>query len=302
MKPQNTITSWLWKLPLCTVAYVVGTMFGGVLITALSLQMPQFPGELDPAVQGLLLIPGGLVYAIGLAAMAIGLSGRWWERWAILAMFLFGINGIGNGIEATIFTTLGGPVGAAVGFLPASVFCALAVALLFPGPSETPFAIKASRFFSNWKPSKLATRIILAIIAFPIIYFFFGALVAPVVTPYYAELDFLKIPPMSVLVPVLHLRSTLILLVTLPIIIAWDSSRARFILGLALGNAAAVGIGGLVQVTFFPAILRWVHSIEILVDGIVYAWVLALLFIAKRLVASQSNSAAEPIAAPQTTS
>lgn len=213
-----------------------------------------------------------------------------------------GINGVGNSIETTIFTTLGGPVGQALSFLLPATLCALAVALLFPGPSNTAFSIKASQFFSAWKPSKVATKIVLAILAFPIIYFFFGALVAPIVTPYYAEIDFLKIPSMSVLVPVLHLRSTLIFLVTLPIIIGWDSSRARFILGLALGNATAVGLGGLVQVTFFPAVLRWVHGIEILADGIVYAWVLAVLFIAKRHVASQSSSATEPIAATRATS
>ena len=100
-------------------------------------------------------------------------------------------------------------------------------------------------------------------------------------TPYYAELDFLKIPAMTTLVPVVHLRSALILLVTLPIIIGWDSSRPRFILGLGLGNAAAVGLGGLAQVTFFPPVLQWTHGIEILADGLVYAWILALLFVPK---------------------
>jgi len=303
MNQKNSIISWLWKLPLCALAYVVGTMLGGVLVTALSLEMPQFPGELDPAVQGLLLIPGGFVYALGLAAMAIGLAGRWWERWLILAMFLFGINGIGNGIETTIFTTLGGPVGAAVGFLLPSVLCALTVALLFPAPSDTSLAEKTASFLSHWRPGKLALRIVLAILAFPIVYFFFGMIVAPIVTPYYAALDFLVIPPMSTLVPVLHLRSALIFLVTLPIIIGWDSSRSKLILGLALGNAAAVGLGGLVQVTFFPAILRWTHGIEILVDGIVYAWVLALLFMPKGQQAEEAQPAAdEPLAAPQATS
>jgi len=264
--------------------------------------MPQFPGELDPAVQGLLLIPGGLVFALGLAAMAVGLAGRWWERWLILAMFLFGINGIGNGIETTIFTTLGGSVGAAVGFLLPSVLCALAVAILFPAPSETSLAEKAAGFFSYWKPAKLALRIVLGILAFPIIYFFFGMIVAPIVTPYYAELDFLVIPPMSTLVPVLHLRSALIFLVTLPIIIGWDSSRSKFILGLALGNATAVGLGGLVQVTFFPAILRWTHGIEILVDGLVYAWVLALLFMPKSQDVQEAQPATdESLAAPPVT-
>ena len=55
----------------------------------------------------------------------------------------------------------------------------------------------------------------------------------------------------------------------------------RPIVGLALGNATAVGLGGLVQAVFFPAVLRWVHGVEILADGIAYAWILALLFFPK---------------------
>jgi hypothetical protein len=302
MTSKNTVLSWLWKLPLCAFAYVVGTVIGGMLVTALSLEMPRFPGDLDPALQGFLLIPAGLVFALGLAAMAIGLAGRWWERWAILSIFLFGINGVGNGIETTIFTTLGGSVGAAVGFLPPAALCALAVALLFPAPSETSLASKAAEFFSRWKPGSLSLRLLLAVLAFPVIYFLFGMIVAPIVTPYYAELEFLKIPAMSTLVPVLHLRSALILLVTLPIIAGWDNSRSNLILGLALGNATAVGLGGLVQVTFFPAVLRWTHGIEILADGLVYAWILALLFMPRSRAADQAKPAAdEPLAAPQIT-
>jgi hypothetical protein len=292
MKKSNSIISWLWKIPVCAIAYFWGTVIGGGMTTALALEMPRFPGELDPTLQGWLLIPAGLVYALGLAAMAIGLAGRWWERWVILALFLFCINGVGNAIETTIFTTLGGPVGAAAGFLLPSVLCALAVALLFPAPSETSLAAKTTEFFSHWKPGRLALRLLLAVLAFPVVYFFFGMIVAPIVTPYYAELEFLKIPPITTLIPVLHLRSALIFLVTLPIIIGWDGSRSKFILGLALGNAAAVGLGGLVQVTFFPAVLQWTHGIEILADGIVYAWILALLFVPKdsRIELSQPSA------------
>jgi hypothetical protein len=293
MKKENSIVSWLWKLPACAAAYFVGTVIGGILISAIGVEMPQVPGGADPTLQGLLLIPAGLIFALGLAVMAIGLAGRWWERWLILTAMLFGINGIGNAIETTIFTTLGGPVGAALSFLLPAAFCALAVALLFPGPSETSFAEKAREFFSARKPSKLAIRIVLGILAFPIIYFFFGALVAPIVVPYYEQLDFLKIPPMPVLLSVLHLRSTLILLVTLPVIIGWDGTRARAILGLGLGNATAVGLGGLAQVTFFPAVMRWVHGAEILVDGLVYGLVLALLFI-PRLGATKSAAENAP--------
>lgn len=281
MKPENTIFSWLWKLGVCTAAYAAGTVLGGMLTLALPLEMPRMPGEADPAMQGLLLLPGGLVYSIGLAAIAIGLAGRWWQRWLILATFLYVINGIGNAIEATLFTTLGGQVASAIGFLAPSVLCALAVALLFPPPSGASLADRFAGFLARRTPLSLAGRILLAILAFPVVYFVFGAAVAPIVVPYYAELDFLHIPPMATLIPVLHFRSVLLLLVSLPILAGWHGSRRGLILGLGLGHAAAVGLGGLVQVTFFPDVLRWTHGVEILADSLVYAWILALLFVPK---------------------
>jgi len=273
--------SWLWKLAVCSVVYATGAVLGGMLAMALALELPRIPGPVDQALQGIMLFPAGLVYSIGLAAIAIGLVGRWWQRWLILATFLFVINGIGNSIEGTLFTTLGGQVGAAVAFLVPSVTCAFAVALLFPTPSGVRLAQKFSWFFARSKLVPFAGRVLIAILAFPVIYLVFGGIVAPIVVPYYEALDFLKIPPLSTLIPVAHARSVLLLLVSLPIIIGWEGSRARLILGLGLGHAAAVGVGGLVQATFFPSVLRWVHGIEIFADSLVYAWVLVLLFTIK---------------------
>ena len=281
MNPGITPLSWLWRLTVCSVVYAAGAVVGAMLAVALGLELPGVPGQVDMTVQGLLLFPTGLVFSIGLAAMAIGLVGRWWQRWLILAAFLYFINGIGNAIESVLFTTLGGQAGDAVAFLVPSVACGIAVALLFPAPADVSLANKGAEFLARYKPVSLAGRMLLAIVAFPVIYLLFGGIVSPIVVPYYEALDFLKIPPMSTLIPVAHLRSVLLLLVSLPIIIAWEGSRGRLILGLGLGHAAAVGLGGLVQASFFPAVLRWVHGIEIFADSMVYAWILVLLFAAK---------------------
>jgi len=279
MTTRKSIVSWLWKIPLSGGIHALGTTIGGILVAALALEMPQVPGETDQTVQALLMLPGGIAFAFGLAAMATGLIGRWWERWAVLGTFLFVVNGVGNAIEANIFTTMGGSVGAAVVNLPGSFLCALAVAVLIPGPSKESLAAGLGDFFSRRSLATLGSRVGMAILAFPVVYFFFGMMIAPIVTPHYADLDFLTIPPMTTLIPVLLLRSTLLLLVSLPIIMGWDGSRPTLILALGLGHFTAVGLGGLIQVTFFPAILRWTHGIEILADSMVYAWILALLFV-----------------------
>ena len=42
-----------------------------------------------------------------------------------------------------------------------------------------------------------------------------------------------------------------------------------------------MGLIGLLSATFFPPVLRVTHSIEILGDALVYAWLLVALFIPK---------------------
>jgi len=42
-----------------------------------------------------------------------------------------------------------------------------------------------------------------------------------------------------------------------------------------------MGLIGLLSATFFPPVLRVAHSIEILGDAVVYAWLLVALFIPK---------------------
>ena len=281
MNSAITPLSWLWRLAVCAVVYAAGTMLGVMLATTLGLELPRFPGQVDMTAQGLLLFPAGLVFSVGLAAMAIGLVGRAWQRWLILAIFLYVINGIGNGIESALFTTLGGQIGAAVAFLVPSVACAIAVVLLFPAPAGVGLAQRGAEFLARYKPVSLAGRTLAAILAFPAIYLVFGGIVSPIVVPHYEALDFLKIPPMSTILPVAHLRSVLLLLVSLPIVIGWEGSRSRLIVGLGLGHAAAVGLGGLVQASFFPAVLRWAHGAEIFADSMVYAWILVLLFATK---------------------
>jgi hypothetical protein len=280
MKSNNEVLPWLWKIAVCAGMYVVGTMLGGLLVTVLGLDLPSVPGETGDEFQPILLLAGGLVYAVGLAAMAIGLSGQWWKRWFVLGVFLFVINGIGNSIEASIFTTLGGQAGSVVVFFFSSALCSLAVALLFFAPAGESGTRKLRDFVTFWRPASLAGRVLLALVAFPVIYLFFGGLVSPIVVPYYEELAFLYIPPFSTLLPIAFFRSLLLFVVTLPVIIGWQGSRRGLLIGLALGHAAAVGVGGLVQTTFFPTVLRWTHGVEIFADSVVYAWVLTALFAA----------------------
>ncbi len=277
MITRQTLVRWSWRIPACTVVLVVGQMLGVALVSALGLELPAIPGGVEEGPQSLMIFPWGFVLALAMAGIAVGLAGRRWERWAILATFIYVIHGVGNAIETVIFTTLGGQLATVVLHLPPSVLGGLAVALLFAAPSDEGFSGRTAAFFSGWKPGKLAARLGLAVLAFPFFYLLFGMMIAPIVTPYYDRLDFLITPPMQTILKVLFLRSVLLLLVSLPVIIGWQASRGKLIVALGIGHFVAVGLAGLILAPFFPPVLRWTHGVEILADSVCYAAALVWL-------------------------
>ncbi len=286
MNDRPSLLSWLWRVVACGLVLVLAQMIGAPLLMALGVDLPRMPGEPDPQLQLLLLVPGAIVMALALALMAVGLAGRGWQRWAILASFVFVVHGVANALETRIFTTLGGDLGAALIPLPVALLGALVVVRLFPAPSDEPFGSRLRELFGGWSAGRLAGRLALAIVAFPFFYFLFGLIVAPIVTPHYARLEFLVIPPMPTILAVAFIRSVLFLLVSLPVVVAWRESRGRLLLGLSAGHFAAVGLVGLIQAPFFPAVLRWTHGIEILADSVCYAAALVWLFFPRRAAAA----------------
>ena len=286
MKVRQSLASWLWKIPACALALAAGQMLGAALVAAAGLELPRMPGASDEGTVLLLSFAAALTVALALAFMAIGLAGRWWERWLVLGAFLYVVHGVGNAIEAGIFTTLGSELATAVLHLPGSWLGALAVALLFPAPAGETLAARLAGFFRGWPAGRLAARLALAVVAFPFFYLLFGMIIAPIVTPHYARLDFLVIPPMPTILAVLFTRSALFLLVSLPLVAGWRLSRGGLIAALGTGHFVAVGLAGLIQTTFFPAILRWTHGVEILADSICYAWALVWLLLVRREPAS----------------
>ena len=291
MTARQTLVRWLWRIPVCTAVLFVGQMLGVALVAALGLELPTAPVAVDQGTQSLLFFPAAVTIAVALAAMAVGLVGSWWQRGAILAAFIYVVYGVGNVIEASIFTTLGGEVPLAIMHLPPSVLGGVAVALLFAAPSDEDFSNRVAAFFSGWTPGKLAARLGLAVIAFPFCYFLFGVMVAPIVTPHYARLDFLVTPPLPTMLKIVFTRSVLLLLVSLPVIVGWWESRRRLILALGFGHFVAVGLAGLIQATFFPAVLRWAHGVEILADSLCYAAVLVWLLLPRQGRAAEQQPA-----------
>jgi hypothetical protein len=122
-------------------------------------------------------------------------------------------------------------------------------------------------------------RLALAILAFPAVYLIVGMAIAPLVRRYYESGAFeLALPGWGQLIPIQFLRSALFLVASLPVILMWAGSRKG--LFLTLGLALFVFVGGFSMATAYWMgwQLRVVHSIEILVDELVYAAILVALW------------------------
>ncbi|MGB9032155.1 MAG: hypothetical protein WCC27_18670, partial [Acidobacteriaceae bacterium] len=122
-------------------------------------------------------------------------------------------------------------------------------------------------------------RAVAAWLAFPVIYFVFGACVSPIVVPYYrAGVAGLHIPPLPTIMETQLLRSAIFLIATLPLMALWKGSRNALWLCLGLAHATVIGYYGLVGNAFFPAVLRITHGVEITFDSFAYAALLVWLF------------------------
>jgi cytochrome bd-type quinol oxidase subunit 2 len=284
----NSIIDSIGKVAAVAAAYYLGTMISGMVITAAGMPWPAFPNPPSQATGLALNVISSILMAGCLALLASGIRASQIGRWLAVAAFSYVIFGLNNQIEAAAFTSFGGTATMLVFFVTPCLLGAATAAWLIRPPTlpEARQASVCAGPFSTWW-----WRVVLAWLAFPVIYIFFGMLVAPVVVPFYQDPSFgLKLPGWGTLMPVVLLRSALALAVTLPILLLWSRSRRSLMVALAVAFFAMMGLIGLATTTFFPPVMRIVHSLEILGDSMVYAWVLVALFIPKAKAASATAS------------
>ncbi len=266
------------KVVLCVVLYMAGVILTGIVVGALHWPSPSMvPGM---TAQGLFaaMTAGTLLLAIGLAPLAGSLGGSRIQRAIALFILVFVAVGLNTTIEASVFSNL---INIGVGwmcvhYILPCLFLTAGLVFMF-GKSQEPSGLP-------WhSPMQWAWRAVVAWLAFPVIYFLFGMCVAPfVMYAYNAGIAGLTIPPVAVIIRTQLLRSALFLGSSLPIIALWSGTRRNLFLLFGLAEAMMVGIAGLAQATWFPAVLRVAHSIEITFDSFAYIGVLVLLFAARK--------------------
>jgi hypothetical protein len=267
----------LWKVPLIAAIYFGGTMIAGTVVGVLGLQLPELPGqEYSPALTYL----GALVLATGVVLLARGLRGSRAVRWLILATFTYVAFCVNNQIEGAVFSTAEGFSANLVFFLIPCALITVAAVLLIRAPEENTALVTV---FKDRPVSAWWWRAALAWVAFPFIYYFFGAFAYPLVADAYTGGDFgLEVPSQALIVKAVFVRSLLFLLATIPIFFYWARSRRSLVLSLGIALAAMVGVTAMIESAWLPETVRIVHGVEITLDSLAHAWAMVALLTPRR--------------------
>lgn len=273
----------LGKAIACGLAYAAGLVIAGVISAQLRLAQPSFPAVAStPARMFLEFVAVSALLGIFLTPLALGIGGKRRVRGAAMALLIFVCLGLTSVMEIQIFTTIlahGGEATLLLGAGTGAVLSGLGFALLFRGAaSETEAEGTLGAFLRKRSPASWSWRLAAAWLAFPVAYFIFGMMVSPLVIEAYRHGNLgLVLPPMSVILRTVLLRSALFLAGSFPLVVLWRKSRGGLILALGLAHWMLVGLFGLLPNSWFPPVLRIAHSLEIGADSFAYAAALVLL-------------------------
>lgn len=294
--PHGSSLGLVIKGLLAGFVYILGTVLAGALFSALHIQLPQFlPPGVDPHTGSRMFFLVTPFLGLSLVPLVLHTSGSRLLRGLALFFLIFMCLGVTAVLEMRIFLTVfshGGELTFLFSILPPAILCGFALSfLLAPAQPEIPASQRFRSFFAARTPLSWAGRILLAILAFGCAYFLFGMIVAPFVVPFYrAGVLGLTLPPFSTILPVLFVRSILFLLACLPFLILWTRSRLALILSLGFAFWFLTGLFGLLQVFFWPPVMRIAHSLETGADAFAYAAALVFLLVprAASLVSARS--------------
>ncbi len=275
------IPTYAWRAAILGPSYALASALAPALLAVLGLGDGFSSGQDDPAATlARLAVAGALAgTALGLISQRLALDRR--RRWLLLAGLVAGVTVL-NLVEGLFFApgfATGDLALGLVGPVTGAAVLAGFVVLLY-GPVGRPL--------SGWQAASLtmerrsggawAWRLAVAGLAYVVIYLVFGALVGPIVLPYYALAGSgLAIPGFDVIIPLELARGLGFSLLAWPLIAALRGSGARPLGWTALTLIVLAGWLPMIQVGGLPPTLRIIHALELTADGLAHAWVLVKL-------------------------
>ena len=286
----STVAGYLWRILVCAFVYAAGLITSRIVFNALGVFPTRMPEQTDEATAIYYLLIGSVVLSIGLILVARQIRGSLQLRWLILGVFLFVIFGVNNPIESAIFTTTEGALlMIPLLLLPCMLLAGAAAYLFKPEYESGTHPADVSQFFSGRTFGQWSWRCMASVAAFPMVYFAFGILVAPIVAEYYRQgLANLVLPDAGVILSVQFARGFLYLLASIPVLVFWSGTRTQLIIRLGFAFFVLAVIFDVVLAYELPIALRITHSIELLVDSLVYTFLLVKLLVQKNALKPQS--------------
>jgi hypothetical protein len=197
-------------------------------------------------------------------------------RIAVAWLVLFVIGVFSNIVEGYFFTTQISTVplfmAATMMGLVITLVQAVLVGVLFsPKGPFSPLTTEMKSFFAQRPWHSWFWRIALCSLVYFPIYFTFGAIISPVVLPYYASLSYgLRIPSFEVMVPLEFLRGFLYVITLLPLLAVIRLARGR-LYAVVVSILYVIGaVAPFLTDETLPVLLRTVHGLEILGDCLVF--------------------------------
>lgn len=284
---KTNIFTYLWKLPICAIAFFIGMALSGLLLPMIGLQSPEMPQGTNANTIMLWFLGGSLILAIPLSLLSRNLAVQTPGRWLFLFLLTWGAGAVGMVLESFFFmdtgavSSLNSAAFTILNFVLPSLLLTGAIIWMFP-PKEAAANPKGQIVRRG-----LVWRVIVALLAYPVTYFIFGLLVQPFVMEYYAQGQFeLTTPTWGQLIPLQLARSALFLLICLPVIAYWNGPRRALWVSLGLSFFFLTAFMAVITAYWFPWQLRFYHGLELLADGMVYTGVLVILFSRKKPVAT----------------
>ncbi len=286
----KSILSYLWKLPVCGLAFFIGMALGGAVLSGLGFKAPEMPAGTDANTVAVWFFLGSMLMALGLSFVSKNLSANWLVRWIVLAELIWIVAVVSMVLESFFFMTTGAVSTILNGlytllsfFLPGLFISVSIVALFRPDPPVQDGNKGLRAYFSTRRFADWSWRGLAAFLAFPLIYIAFGLLVAPFVQDYYIQgVNELKIPTWGHLISLQLLRSSMFLLACLPVALLWRGSRGGLISALGFSLFVLTAFMAVITSYWFPWQMRLFHGLELLADAFIYASVLAVLFRTQR--------------------
>ncbi len=190
-----------------------------------------------------------------------------------LALFIVEFSDV---VEGYFFTTLLSEASVLLNSFLRSLLSTLvqgvmAGALFLPENHNTNLGSELSSYFKDRLSASWVWRIAVASVAYFPVYFLFGALISPFIIPYYTDPSLgLRIPPLTVIIPLELFRGFLYVASLLPIFAAVWAGRGTVCAVVVLILYIPGALVPLMTQPFLPAGIVPIHLIEILADSVVY--------------------------------